>query len=194
MDALKNNPDLDLIVGRMRRSTKSNKSRATLTDVHRMYHFAIHNLPAFLVAMDSFLDSSDESSEIGGGGGGEKKKVIDSLKKFSIPLRQCDVDLKSFKQLVEHVLDFEALPELHIKVISTQKYMFDININSFFINLFLHVVSNLPSISHDQCFNNPLPFLSLLSFLASKLNTISIYLSIYLSVYIQKACPFTGTD
>lgn len=108
MDALKNTPDLDLIVGRMRRSNKSNKSRATLMDVYRMYQFSIKNLPCFLQAMDSFLEQVNDD---------KTSQMVNSLKeKFSLPLRQCDTDMKSFKQLVEHVLDFESLPELHIKV------------------------------------------------------------------------------
>ena len=35
--------------------------------------------------------------------------------RFADPLRQCDLDLSSFRQLIEHVLDFDAVPDMRIK-------------------------------------------------------------------------------
>lgn len=132
-EAIKSAPDLDALVVKLRRVLVTEGGhgngggggggggggrRATLADIYKLYCFAIRNLPAFQVAIDSWLEENgddgltQEATDAGSTGG-----LAGSLKsRFWKPLHQCSTDLHQFKQLVEHVLDFDALPEdLRIK-------------------------------------------------------------------------------
>ena len=104
-DALRACPDLELIVAKLRRSATaatggSAKGRAaSLSDLLKLYNFALRNLPSFNEALE--------------GSGGEASSALTS--RFGAPLKQCLADLGSFKALMEHVMDFSALPDLRIK-------------------------------------------------------------------------------
>ena len=105
IDALKHAPDLELLVSRLRRFSMGSKGRlAALGDVYKLYCFALKSLPGFKAAIDA---STGEQGPDGVG------RVL--AERFGSPLRQCDTDLDALKALVEHVIDFDALPEMRIQ-------------------------------------------------------------------------------
>lgn len=93
---LKAVPDLDLVLSKMHKST------AGLNEVFRLYVF-VRTIPSFITILQNIIDQLTQAKEI---------QVLQE--KFLTPLQNISGKFSMYEQLIEHVIDFQILPDLRI--------------------------------------------------------------------------------
>ena len=98
---LKSVPDLDTVI------SKVSKKNAGLGELYRLYLFA-QSIPILCAILDELRSACESDQNL-------PHTLSETLKnRFIFPLKAIEQKFSGFERLVEHVLDFDQLPELKV--------------------------------------------------------------------------------